>query len=214
LYKGSYNHERSSYVEQNVTVEEIVHDNQDVECLPTIVSDYYGFEDHFSLDTNHEDQFYFSQRAIEISEGSLQQLSYLQTEGICNTHEELNLHKSFVFKLEQQEDCKYDSYLRQHLKVFFFSDLAMDRDIDHIGIHIPNHFEQEVVDDCIDNHIIKVDQNHNLLNPTIPSSYDHFYEEEIVICDDQEFLLKDQGGQLFFRKGECMHEKSFFSESV
>jgi hypothetical protein len=43
LYKGSYNHEISSYVEENVTVEEIVHDNHDVECLPTIVSNYYGF---------------------------------------------------------------------------------------------------------------------------------------------------------------------------
>jgi hypothetical protein len=70
-----------------------------------------------------------------------QQLSDLQTEGICSTHEELNLQRSFIFKLEQQEDCKYDSYLRQHLTVF--SDLAMDRDIDHIGVHIPNHFEQE-----------------------------------------------------------------------
>jgi hypothetical protein len=98
LYKGSYNHERSSYVEENVKVEEIVHDNQDVECLPTIFSDYYGFEDHFS----------FSQRALEISEGNLQQLSNLQIEGISNTHEELNLQRPFTFNMEQQEDCKYD----------------------------------------------------------------------------------------------------------
>jgi hypothetical protein len=118
------------------------------------------------------------------------------------------LQRPFIFKLEQQEDCKYDSDLRQHLTVF--PDLAMDQDIDHTGVHFPNHFEHEVENDCIDNYIIKVDHNQNLLNHVIQSSYDHFYEEETVICDDQEFLLKDQGGHLFFSKGECIHEKSFF----
>jgi hypothetical protein len=108
LYKGSYNHERSSYVEENVKVEEIVHDNHDVECLPTIVSHYYGFEDILALEKNHEDQFYFNQRALEISEENPQQLSNLQIEGISNTHEELNLQRPFTFNMEQQEDCKYD----------------------------------------------------------------------------------------------------------
>jgi len=92
----------------------------------------------------------------------------------------------------------------------FFSDLSMDQDINHIGVHLSNHFEKEVVDDFIYNHIIKVDHNQNLLNHVIPSSYDHFYEEETIICDDQELLLKYQGGHLFFSKGECIHEKSFF----
>jgi hypothetical protein len=104
LYKGSYNHEISSYVEENVTVEEIVHDNQDVECLPTIVSDYYGFEDLFSLDTNHEDQFSFSQRALEISEGNPQQLSYLQINEIGSSHETRNMQRQSKLQLEQHEE--------------------------------------------------------------------------------------------------------------
>jgi hypothetical protein len=36
----------------------------------------------------------------------------------------------------------------------------------------------------------------------------HFGEKEIVICDDQKFLLKDQGGYLFSSKGEDIHEQS------
>jgi len=85
--------------------------------------------------------------------------------------------------LEQQEDCKYDSDLRQHLTVF--PDLSMDQDIDHSGVHFPNHFERELEDDCIDNYIIKDDHNQNILNHVIQSSYDDFCEEETVICDDQ-----------------------------
>jgi hypothetical protein len=69
----------------------------------------------------------------------------------------------------------------------------MSQDIDHAGIHTLNHFEQEVEDDCLSNSIIKSDHNQNYLNSIMQSSYNHFGEEEIVICDDQKFLLKDQG---------------------
>jgi hypothetical protein len=103
LYKGSYNHKRSSYVEENFTVEEIVHDNNDVECLPTIVYDYYGFEDIFALDTNHEDEFFFSQMEIKISEGNPQQLSDLQINEIGSNHETRNMHRQSKLQLEQHE---------------------------------------------------------------------------------------------------------------
>jgi hypothetical protein len=75
----------------------------------------------------------FGQIALEISEGS-PQLSDLQTKGICSNHEELNLQRPFIFKMEQQEDCKYDcdlgfedpvavlleSYLSDSLKFSYF----------------------------------------------------------------------------------------------
>jgi hypothetical protein len=56
LCKGYDNHEKSLCVEEDIAVEEIIHDKQDVErLLATIFSDYYGSEDIFPLDSNHED---------------------------------------------------------------------------------------------------------------------------------------------------------------
>ena len=87
--------------------------------------------------------------------------------------------------MEQQQDYKYESYLTQHLTIC--SDLAMNQDIDHIGVHILSHFEQEVEDDCLSNSIIKADHNQSSLNSIMQSSYDHFGKEEIAIFDDQKF---------------------------
>ena len=56
------------------------------------------------------DQLSYIQMESEISKSSLQQLSYLQTDGIVKNCEKQKLQKSFNLQLEQQED-----YQRSHL---------------------------------------------------------------------------------------------------
>ena len=41
-------------------------------------------------------------------------------------------------------------------------------------------------------------------------SYDHVYEEETTILNNQELPVKEQGGHLFLSKGEFKQWKSFF----
>ena len=73
LCKGSDNHEKSLCVEEDIVVEEIIHDKQDVEHLPaTIFSDYYGSKDLFPLDSNHEDHLSFSKMELENNKVSQQ----------------------------------------------------------------------------------------------------------------------------------------------
>jgi hypothetical protein len=84
----------------------------------------------------------------------------------------------------------------------------MIQDIDHVGIHTLNHFEQEVEDNFLSNSIIKDNHNQISLNFVMQSSYEHLGQKEIVICDDQKKFLKDQGGYLFSRKGENIYEQS------
>ena len=67
----------------------------------------------------------------------------------------------------------------------------MDQDVHHAYDQFPNHFEHALKDDCIDNYIFLVDHNQDALNHVIQLSYDLFYEEENVILDDQEFLMKE-----------------------
>jgi hypothetical protein len=62
---------------------------------------------------------------------------------------------------EQQEECKYDSDLGQHLTIFSY--FSMDQDVHHAYDHFPNHFEHALKDDCIDNYIFLVDHNQMLL---------------------------------------------------
>ena len=70
LCEGSDNHEKSLSVEEDIVVEDIIHDKQDVEHLPAIISDYYGSEDIFALDSNHENHLSLSQKELEKSEDS------------------------------------------------------------------------------------------------------------------------------------------------
>lgn len=109
---------------------------------------------------------------------------------------------------EQQEDCEYDSNLKHNSSKF--SDFSMDQDVHHFYDQFPNQFEPTVVDGCRDDHMFLADYNQDVLNPAIQLSYDHFYEEEVVILNDQELLMKEQGGHLFLSKGECMQRHSSF----
>jgi hypothetical protein len=95
----------------------------------------------------------------------------------------------YISYLEQQE-CKYESDLGQHLTVSSkFSYFSMDRDVHHAYVRFQNQFEHAVVDDCIDNYMFLVDHTQYVLSPSMQLSYDHVYEEETGIIDDQELLL-------------------------
>ena len=60
----------------------------------------------------------------------------------------------------------------------------------HGYVHFRNQFEHALVDDCIDNYMFLVDHSQNGLSPAMQLSYDHVYEEETFILDDQEMLVK------------------------
>jgi hypothetical protein len=65
------------------------------------------------------------------------------------------------------------------------------------------HFEHEVVVDCIDNYMFLADHSCDSLNPTIPLSY----EENTAIVGDQDLVSKEQGGHLFASREEFAEEK-------
>jgi hypothetical protein len=92
-------------VEEDIAVEEIIHDKQDVEHLPaTIFSDYYGSEDLFPLDSNHEDHLPLSQMELENSEDSQQSFSVLHMEEIGDNYKANHQQKHSSFQLEQQQE--------------------------------------------------------------------------------------------------------------
>jgi hypothetical protein len=83
---------------------ELEMNSEEVEGSLTIIkSDCYESEELIPLATNGDDQLSFGLMPIEISEGS-PQFSDLQTKGNCSSHEELDFHRSSIFKEEQQKD--------------------------------------------------------------------------------------------------------------
>lgn len=105
LCKGVDNHERTLCVEEDIAVEETIHDKLDVEHLPAIIiSDYYGSKDLFPLDSNHEDHLSFSEMELENSKGSQQQFSILHIEEIGSNYKTRHVQKKFSFQLEQQQE--------------------------------------------------------------------------------------------------------------
>jgi hypothetical protein len=103
--KGVDNHEISLCVEEDIAVEETIHNKMDVEHLPAIIiSYYYGSEDLFPLYSNHEDHIYFREMEIENNKGSQQKISVLHIEEICNNYKTRHVQKKFSFQLEQQQE--------------------------------------------------------------------------------------------------------------
>jgi hypothetical protein len=83
---------------------ELEMNSEEVEGSLTIIkSDWYESEELVYLATNGDDQVSFGQIPIEISMGS-PQFADFQTKGNCSNHEELDFHRSSIFKKEQQKD--------------------------------------------------------------------------------------------------------------
>jgi hypothetical protein len=78
-----------------------------------------------------------------------------------------------------------------------FADFSMGRNAYQSYDQFPEHFEHVAMVDCIDNCMFLADHSYDVLNPATPLSYDHSYEEETTIVDDQELVSKEQGGHLF-----------------
>ena len=83
----------------------------------------------------------------------------------------------------------------------FFSDFAME----HACGSFWNHFEHAVTYDCINNYMFLANHSRNVLIHAMQSSYDHFYEDKILILDDQELISKEQPTQFFFIKMASLH---------
>jgi hypothetical protein len=68
----------------------------------------------------------------------------------------------------------------------------MDQDVHHAFVRFQNLFEHAVVDDCRDSYMFLVDHSHNSLSPHMQLSYDHVYEEETAILDEEETATRDR----------------------
>jgi hypothetical protein len=77
------------------------------------------------------------------------------------------------------------------------ADFSMGRDAYQYYDQFLEHFEHEVVIDCIDNYMFLADHSCDAFYPAVPLSYDHSYEGETAIVGDQELVSKEQGGHLF-----------------
>jgi hypothetical protein len=77
------------------------------------------------------------------------------------------------------------------------ADFSMGRNAYQSYDRFSEHFEHEVVVECIDNYMFLVDHSCDALNHVVPLSYDHSYEGETAIVGDQELVSKEQGGNLF-----------------
>jgi hypothetical protein len=86
--------------------------------------------------------------------------------------------------LEQQQEYEYMSDWESDSPVF--ADVSMDRYACQFHEQFSNNFEDEIVDDCIDNYMFLVDHNQYDLNPVLSLSYEHHFEEMIVATDDQD----------------------------
>jgi hypothetical protein len=76
-------------------------DSEEAEGSPTIIIyDFYKYEYLVPLDTKHNDQLSFDQMLMETSKG-IPRFSDLQTKGNGSNHEELDFHRSSIFKVEQ-----------------------------------------------------------------------------------------------------------------
>jgi hypothetical protein len=134
--------------------------------------------------------------------------------------EELHVHKKEDYQYVsyfKKEDSEYNSDLEQqrgsgcdsHLESdpSIVADFSMGRNAYQYYDPFLEHFEDEVVVDCIDNYMFLVYHSCDALNPAIPLSYDHSYEGETTIVGDQEFILKEQGGHLFASREAFTEEK-------
>ena len=70
-----------------------------------------------------------------------------------------------------------------------------------------NHVEYTVIDDCIDNYIFLVDRKQCVSNIVSPLSYDHFYEEKVVVTDDQDLIIRELEGYQFSSGRKFMDEQ-------
>ena len=72
-----------------------------------------------------------------------------------------------------------------------FKDVSMDRYACQFHEKFSNNFEDEIVDDCIDNYMFLVDQNQYDVNLVLSLSYEHHSEEMIVTTDDQDLITRE-----------------------
>ena len=76
----------------------------------------------------------------------------------------------------------------------------------HVYDQFPKYFEQEVTNDCIDNHMFLVEHYQYDLNSVVQLSHDHYFKEEVVSPDEQDLLMKEKEGYHFSSKEAFMDE--------
>jgi hypothetical protein len=107
---------------------------------------------------------------------------------------------------EQQQGSGCDLDLESHTSIVAY--FSMGRNAYQSYDHFSEHFEHEVVVDCIDNNMFLADYSCDALNPTVSLSYDHSYEGETAIVFYQELVSKEQGGHLFASREAFTEEQT------
>ena len=110
--------------------------------------------------------------------------------------------------MEQQQGCKYISDLDYNSSVL--ADVSMDRYAWKVDDQFSNHFDHEVIDDCIGNYMFLANKYQYALNHVLSSSCDHHSEEKSVATDDQNLITRRLEGYQFSSKDVVMDEQWFF----
>jgi hypothetical protein len=109
--------------------------------------------------------------------------------------------------LEQHQGCKYISDLDQNSSVLEY--VSMDRYAWKVDDQFSNHFNHEVIDDCIGNYMFLADNDQYDLNHVLSSSCDHHFEEKVVATNDQNLITRRLEGYQFSSKDVVMDEQFF-----
>jgi hypothetical protein len=133
-----------------------------------------------------------------------------------HAREQGNCHYVSVFEhegseyeedLEQHQGCKYISDSDQNSSVL--EDVSMDRYAWKVDDQFSNHFDHEVIDDCIGNYMFLADNDQYDLNHVLSSSCDHHFEEKVVATNDQNLITRRLEGYQFSSKDVVMDEQFF-----
>jgi hypothetical protein len=176
---------------------ELEMNSEEVEGSLTIIrSCFYEYEELVSLDTNGDDQLHFGQMPIEISKGS-PHFSYLQTKGNCSSHEELDFHRSTIFKEEQQKE-----YLSPYVP--FVPNLnEKDDNVEEEGDGISNMFQNHIADDYMQ----KSSSLPLALYPDVPI-FEKYSDDEEYFKVYEVLLTNGISYHFNFQQGDdqqCMH---------
>jgi len=112
--------------------------------------------------------------------------------------------------LEQQQACEFIS--DPDLNSSTFAEYSKDRYACEFYDQFANHVEHVITDDCIGNYIFLADHNSYYLNTALSSSYEHHFEERVVVTDDQDLITRELEGHQSSRKEVVMVEHLFFMD--
>jgi hypothetical protein len=99
------------------------------------------------------------------------------------------------------------SYCESYSLVFAY--VSMDRYACQFHENFSNNFEDEIIDDCIDNYMFLADNDQYASNHVSLSFYENHYEERVVVMDNQDLIMRELESHQFSRRKIVMDEQVF-----